>query len=151
MALALQNRRSSSDLGRVDPLTDIERLRSQITALLDGTSDVPDPLAGAFVPMADVEETDDAYVIEIELPGVDQKDIDVSVSGRRLLVTGERKERERVGLLRRRTRRVGEFRFEIVLPDDLDPDDVDAHLDQGVLTMRVGKEAAERRRRIEVK
>jgi HSP20 family protein len=66
-------------------------------------------------------------------------------------VTGERKERERVGLLRRRTRRVGEFRFEIVLPDDLDPDDVDAHLDQGVLTMRVGKEAAERRRRIEVK
>ena len=43
------------------------------------------------------------------------------------------------------------FRFEIVLPDDLDPDDVDAHLDQGVLTMRVGKEAAERRRRIEVK
>ena len=57
--LALQNRRSSSDLGRVDPLTDIERLRSQITALFDGTSDVPDPLEGAFVPMADVEETDD--------------------------------------------------------------------------------------------
>jgi HSP20 family protein len=151
MALALQNRRSSSDVGRVDPLTDIERLRSQITALLDGTSDAPDPLAGAFVPMADVEETDDAYVIEIELPGVDRKDIDISVVGRRLLVTGERKERERVGLLRRRTRRVGEFRYEVVVPDDIDGDAVEARLDRGVLTIRVAKATADRRRRIEVK
>jgi HSP20 family protein len=151
MALALQNRRSSSDLGRWDPLTDIERLRSQITALLDGASDAPDPLEGVFVPMADVEETDDAYVIEIELPGVDRKDIDISVVGRRLLVTGERKERERVGLLRRRTRRVGEFRYEVVVPDDIDADAVEAHLDRGVLTVRVAKATADRRRRIEVK
>jgi HSP20 family protein len=150
MALPVR-RRQNPDLTRWDPVTDVDRLRSQIDALFDRAADLPDALADVFVPLADVEETDDAYVIEIELPGVDQKDIDVSVSGRRLLVTGERKERERVGLLRRRTRRVGEFRFEIVLPDDLDPNDVDAHLDQGVLTMRVGKEAAERRRRIEVK
>jgi HSP20 family protein len=151
MALALHNRQSSSDLGRVDPLTDIERLRSQITALLDGSSDVPDPLAGAFVPMADVEETDDAYIIEVELPGVDRKDIDISVVGRRLLVTGEQKERERVGLLRRRTRRVGEFRYEVVVPDDIDADTVEAHLDGGVLTIRVAKATTDRRRRIEVK
>ena len=150
MALPVR-RRQSPDLTRWDPVTDVDRLRSQIEALFDRSADIPDPLADVFMPLADVEETDDAYVIEIELPGVDQKDIDVSVSGRRVLVTGERKERERVGLLRRRTRRVGEFRYEIVLPDDLDPDDVDAHLDQGVLTLRVGKEAAERRRRIEVK
>ena len=58
-----------------------------------------------FTPRADVEETDDAYVIEVEVPGVAKKDIDVSVAGRRLTITGERKERERVGILRRRTRR----------------------------------------------
>jgi HSP20 family protein len=143
-------RRQSTDLTRWDPVTDVDRFRSQIDALLEGVADIPDPLADVFVPLADVEETDDAYVIEIELPGVDRKDIDVSVTGRRLLVTGERKEKERVGLLRRRTRRVGAFRYEIVLPDDLDPDDVDAHLDQGVLIVRVAKATAERRRRIEV-
>jgi HSP20 family protein len=150
MAVPVRRRRSP-DLTRWDPVTDVDRLRSQIDTLFERAADLPDPLADVFVPLADVEETDDAYVIEIELPGVDQKDIEVSVTGRRLLVTGERKERERVGLLRRRTRRVGEFRYEIVLPDELDPDDVDAHLDQGVLTMRVAKQAAERRRRIEVK
>ncbi len=92
MALPVR-RRQSPDLTRWDPVTDVDRLRSQIETLFDRAADLPDPLADVFVPLADVEETDDAYVIEIELPGVDQKDIDVSVSGRRLLVTGERKER----------------------------------------------------------
>jgi HSP20 family protein len=151
MALALQHRRRNTDLHRWDPGSDAERLRSQIEALLDGTTELPDALGGVFVPLADVEETDDGYVIEIELPGVDRKDVEVSVIGRRVLVTGERKERERVGLVRRRTRRVGEFRYEVVVPDDLDPDDVDAHLDDGVLAVRVAKATADRRRRIEVK
>ena len=60
------------------------------------------------------------------------------------------KERERTGLIRRRTRKVGEFRYELILPDDLDPDGVQANLDRGVLTVRVAKAAADRRRRIEV-
>jgi HSP20 family protein len=148
--LLSQHRRRNTDLHRWDPGSDAERLRSQIEALLDGTTELPDALAGVFVPLADVEETDDGYVIEIELPGVDRKDVEVSVIGRRVLVTGERKERERVGLVRRRTRRVGEFRYEVVVPDDLDPDDVDAHLDDGVLTVRVAKAIADRRRRVEV-
>jgi HSP20 family protein len=54
------------------------------------------------------------------------------------------------GPIRRRTRKVGEFRYELVLPDDLDPDGVEANLDRGVLTVRVAKAAADRRRRIEV-
>lgn len=69
-------------------------------------------LAGGFTPLADVEETDDACVVEIDLPGVKRDHVAIEVAGRRLTVSGERKERERVGILRRRTRTVGRFQYE---------------------------------------
>ena len=58
-----------------------------------------------FTPLADVEETDEAYLVEVELAGVKGDDIQVEVAGRRLSVSGERKERERVGILRPRPAR----------------------------------------------
>ena len=90
-------------------------------------------------------------VIEVEVPGVNKKDIDVSVAGRRLTITGERKEKERVGILRRRTRRVGRFEYDIQLPGDVDDKGVGAELADGVLTVRVPKATTERARRIEIK
>ena len=65
-------------------------------------------------------------------------------------VTGERKERERVGILRRRTRTVGRFRYEVLLPGEVEEDGVAASLHEGVLTVRVPKPARERPRRIPV-
>ncbi len=56
-----------------------------------------------------MEETDDAYLVEVELPGVKRDDISIEVAGRRLTVSRERKERQRTGILRRRTRTVGRF------------------------------------------
>jgi HSP20 family protein len=64
---------------------------------------------------------------------------------------GERKEKERAGILRRRTRAVGRFYYEIVLPGEVDDNDVKASLDDGVLTIRVPKASAGLSRRIEVK
>lgn len=101
--------------------------------------------------MADVEESDDAYLVEVELPGVKGDDIDVEVAGRRLTVSGERKERERVGILRRQTRTVGRFHYEVVLPGDVAEDEVEAGLNEGVLTIRIPKVAADRPKRIPVK
>ena len=106
--------------------------------------------AGAFTPLADVEETDEAYVAEIELPGVAIDDLSVEVAGRRLTVTGERKEKERVGILRRRTRTVGRFHYEVVLPGDVDEEAVEASLAEGVLTVQVPKPVSQRPRRIPV-
>src|ERR1700737_5405059 len=71
---------------------------------------------GAGLAAADVVETDSAYVIEVELPGVRREDVDVELNGNELVVTGEVKERKREGLFRRRTRRVGEFEFRVTLP-----------------------------------
>ena len=72
-----------------------------------------------WVPPVDVEETEDAWIVEAELPGVDKKDVDVQVRDSELTITGEIKERERKGILRRRTRRVGEFEFRVALPEAL--------------------------------
>lgn len=52
---------------------------------------------GAWLPAADIVETDSAYVIEIELPGVRREDVDVNLNGNELVVTGEVKERKREG------------------------------------------------------
>ena len=110
-----------------------------------------DRLVEGFVPMADIEESDDAFTLELEVPGVKKDDISVEVSGRRVVVSGERKEKERVGILRRRTRSVGRFDFEVTLPGGVDDDAVEASLGEGVLTVRVPKAAGERPRRISIK
>jgi HSP20 family protein len=121
----------------------LSQLRSQLDSLLSGWE-------GAFTPLADVEETDEAYLAEIELPGVGADDLSVEVAGRRLTVTGERKEKERVGILRKRTRTVGRFHYEVLLPGDVDEENVQATLEDGVLTVRVPKPASQRPRRIPV-
>jgi HSP20 family protein len=132
--------------GVVDPL---ERVRS----LLDQTlgEEIASMLTDvrAFAPPVDIEETDDAYVIEADLPGVKREDIDLELEGNELQVSGEIKQRE--GKFRRRTRRVGRFELRVALPDRVDGGAVNAKLDHGVLTVRVPKAEKAHRRKIDVK
>ncbi len=132
-----------------DGVPGLAQLRGQLDALLSGWDELLSR-SGAFTPLADLEETDEAYLAEIELPGVKLEDLSVEVAGRRLTVTGERKERERVGILRRRTRTVGRFHYEVLLPGEVDEEGVTASLHGGVLTVVVPKPASERPRRIPV-
>ena len=103
-----------------------------------------------WAPLADVEETEDAYSVEIELPGVRREDIDIQLDDRQLTVSGEVKEKERAGILRRRTRRVGRFQYSVTLTADVDADDVSARLNDGVLTVRVPKTQQAKPRRIAI-
>lgn len=149
-------RQPSSDLGTFDPLSEMTALNHRLRRFLDDWDQFPSLLASiderhGFTPLADVEETDDAYLVEIELPGVKRGDIDATLTGRQLTVTGERKEKERAGILRRRTRVTGRFHYEVTLPA-ADPDaEVTAGYDDGVLTVRVPKPEADRPRRIPVR
>lgn len=136
---------------RWDPFAEIERLNRQLQGYLDSWSNFPSMLGDAFTPLADVEETEDAFHVEIELPGIKKDDVTIEVAGRRLTVSGERKEKERVGILRRRTRSVGRFYYEVVLPGDIEDDGIAANLDAGVLTVTVPKTIGERPRRIRIK
>lgn len=140
-----------SEVARWEPFAELDRLHRQLGSYLDGFRHIPDLLGEAFTPLADVEETPDAYVVEIELPGVKRDDVDIEITGRRVTVHGERKEKERVGFFRRRERTTGRFHYEVSLPGDIDEDHVDAHLDEGVLTVRLPKPESQRPRRIEIR
>lgn len=131
--MALPTRRSD----RRDPLRGFGELYQEMDRFMRTAVDGGDP--PAWSPAADVAETEDAYVVDIELPGVRRKDVDVELRGDELVVTGELKERERKGLLRRSTRRVGAFEYRVALPGALREEGVEATLANGVLTVRVPK------------
>lgn len=141
---------NGNDLERWDPRADLERLSGQLRGYLDHLASAGSILPGVFTPLADVEETDDAYLVEIELPGVKREDVSLEVAGSRLNVSGERKERERRGILRHRTRTVGRFSYEVTLPGSVEDDGVSATMDEGVLCIRVPKPAADRPRQITI-
>lgn len=144
-------RRSNEEFERDNiwnPLEQLQSLHHDLSALLDEWR--PLSSLNGFRPVADVEERDDAYFVEIELAGVKPDDVDIEVSGRRLVVSGERKERERVGILRTRERTIGRFHYEVTLPSDIDESEVDAHLDEGILSVRLPRPERDRPRRVEI-
>lgn len=152
--MALPVRRSDREPDepeRWDSLDELHRLNQRLSGYLESWRRLPDLLGGAFTPLADVEETPEAYVIEIELPGVKRDDLDIEIAGQRVSVHGERKEKNRIGILRRRERTIGRFSYEVTLPGDVDDNGVQAQLDDGVLTVRVAKPQHARPRRIQVR
>jgi HSP20 family protein len=146
--MTLPERGTATQTRRWEPVRDIEQLRR----LLEDNFGFPASLAEptAWVPPVDIEETDDAYLVEAELPGVERDDVEIELVGNELMITGEIKEKERAGILRKRTRQVGRFEFRVSLPDHVDSEQVQASLKDGVLTVRVPKSQRAQRRRIEV-
>jgi HSP20 family protein len=104
-----------------------------------------------WTPLADIEETEDAWIIEAELPSVDRDHINVELRDSELVITGEMKQKDRKGVLRRRARRTGRFEYRVTLPGRPEDQNIEATLHHGVLTVRVPKAEQERPRRIEVK
>ena len=131
-----------SDIGQLN-----ERMRRMLEQTFGGLLDEP----AGFIPAVDIEEMDDSYIVEAELPGVKREDVNIEVTGNELSISGEIKERKREGRVRRRTRRIGRFQFRVTLPGELNPEGVDAKLNDGVLNVRVPKAERMQRRRIEVK
>ena len=134
---------------RWDPFREFEQLQDEMGRLVQSVW--PQANGGAWMPLADIEENDDAWVIEAELPGVDRKDINVELREGELLITGEIKEKERKGVVRRRTRRKGQFEYRVMLPGQVNEDQIEANIHDGVLTVRVPKAETAKPRRIEVK
>jgi HSP20 family protein len=99
----------------------------------------------------DVEETDDAYVVDIDLPNVDPGDIALEMSGEELHIAGQTRQREHTGVVRRHDRPEGEFDFLVDLPGDIDSDRVEATYANGVLTINVGKARDAHPRRIAIR
>jgi HSP20 family protein len=109
-----------------------------------------------WVPLADLSETDDAYVVKAELPGVHKDQVNVQLQDRQLVITGEIPEPEPEagnGHQRRRhhsSRRTGRFELRTYLPGDVNADAITAQLSDGILTMTVPKSEAAKPRKIEI-
>jgi HSP20 family protein len=138
---------------RWDPARELEELHNRMSQLMQGVWPGVQPTNGAdlWSPLVDIEETDDAWIVEAELPGVKREDVDVEVHDSELTISGEIKERERTGVLRRRTRRQGRFEYRVTLPGRTDPDRIEAALNDGVLTLRIPKPEDDKPHRVEVK
>lgn len=92
-------------------------------------------------PRTDVYQDGDELVFEVEAPGIARDDLDVSIEGNRLTLSGERREEKDVEEddrnYYRSERFYGTFQRSYTLPGEVDPGDVEAHFDDGVLTVRV--------------
>ena len=145
--MAMPVRTRPRDLAGWDPFGELDQLAERVDSLWSSGSGVaPD----RWSPPADVEESEDAYTVEIDLRGVQREDVDIHLVDRVLTVTGQVRDEERTGVLRRRTRRVGQFFFSVTLPGEVDGDQVSAKLHDGVLTVRLPKSAEAKPRRIAI-
>lgn len=109
----------------------------------------------AVTPIVDVADTDKELVVTAELPGLNDKDFEVTLSGDVLTIKGEKKaeQEQKTGAATYTERRYGAFSRLIRLPFEVRDQKIDARYDKGVLTIRVPKPAEAQRatRRIEVK
>jgi HSP20 family protein len=130
---------------------EFDELFERMSRFMESAAAMPSIVGrSAWAPLADMYETDDAYVVEAEFPGVARENIDVEITDRELVVKAEVTQREREGVVRRSTRRAGSFEYRATLPTDVKTDKVSAHLADGVLTVTVPKSQPVKPRHIEV-
>jgi HSP20 family protein len=98
-------------------------------------------LKSIFVPDMDIKETPSAYVFKADLPGIKEKDVELSITGNRLALRGKREEEKRDEKANYYTceRFYGSFTRSFTLPAGTDPEHASADLKDGVLTITVPK------------
>ncbi|HEX2904854.1 MAG TPA: Hsp20/alpha crystallin family protein [Jatrophihabitans sp.] len=106
--------------------------------------------SGELAPGAELSETDKAFVLELDVPGVAKDDVKIELSGRRLSVQGERTAKEHTGIMHRTARLTGSFAFDFVLPQPVEEDAVTAQLHEGVLTITLPKSGQATSKHIEI-
>jgi len=144
-------------LHRRDPLQELLDLQERMNRLFDETLtrdrlDEPSLLHGTWVPLADVVETQDAYVVEVELPGLGRDDVVVQAQGDELVVRGERRPStaSRPEAFHRLERRYGPFARGFRFSEEVDPDRITAAFEDGLLQLTVPKARARETGRVRI-
>jgi HSP20 family protein len=134
------------------PWREMERLRRDMNRLVSGISD-QDAVATPGYPSINVWTSEDGAVVTAELPGVEASDIDISVVGDTLTLSGSRgsDELDEGGTYHRRERRHGRFTRAVKIPFPAEPDGVAAVFEKGVLTISLPRLEADKPRRITVR
>ena len=147
--------------GELSPRSSFDMLQQQIDRLFDDFTTgwrMPGLIQGSdfgLMPSMDMHEEDNRMVVTAELPGVDEKDVDIEAQGQMLTISGEKRSMidDTKGSQRHSERMYGRFSRTVTLPFDIDPSKVDARFDKGVLTLSINKpaEAQTRQRKIPIK
>ncbi len=140
---------------RWDPFREMATLQDRMNRLFNdqlGTMTQEESLTGSFVPPVDVYEDENSIQVRLEVPGIDEKDIDIRLENNLLTIRGERKfeKEEKEESFHRIERRYGSFTRSFTLPATVNPDDVQADYDKGVLKIRLAKRAEAKPKQIKV-
>jgi HSP20 family protein len=135
--------------GGADPLRELRRLQEEMGRL--AASAGPAPAAGGF-PAVNVHAGRDGLAVVAELPGVEAADLEVHAHRDTLTIRGARRPPSEDGqAYHRRERRSGAFTRTLQLPYRVDPERVEARLEDGVLRLSLPRPEEDRPRRIEIK
>jgi HSP20 family protein len=140
---------------RFSPFRDLVTLQDRVNNLFEGFSgtDGKDQLAaGSFAPAVDIYEDEQNLVLKLEVPGVNEEDLDISLENNTLTVKGERKfeKEEKEENFHRIERRFGMFTRTFRLPNTVDTENVSAAYDKGVLKLTLAKRAEAKPKQIKI-
>lgn len=135
------------------PFDELHRLRQQMEQLYEGMPASYQPASAGVFPLINLTEDKDKYYVRAELPGVKGDELDIQVTDNNLAISGERKiaTEEEGARYHRREREAGTFSRMIGLPGHINADNVDAKLENGILTVVVSKSEAAKPKQITVK
>ncbi len=143
-------------LTRFEPFRELSTLQDRMNRLFRASFDDAGRdeslTTSSFAPAVDVYEDEHKVTLKIEVPGIDEKDIDVRVENNTLTVHGERKieKEEKEENYRRVERQYGSFTRTFTLPTTVDTDNVAATYDKGVLKVNLPKKAEAKPKQIKV-
>ena len=137
---------------RRDPFRDVTSLRDEVSRLFIRTLGEGAGGTQVWSPAIDVLEQGDAILVKAELPGLTSDDIDIEVDDNVLTIKGERRFEDTVedGRYYRLERSYGQFARSLGLPQGVKADEIEAHLDHGLLQVRVPKADEVKPRKIPV-
>ena len=143
-------------LTRWDPYRELNTLQDRMNRLFRDSvaAETQDQslATSAFAPAVDVYEDEHNITLKLEVPGVDEKDINVNVENNTLTVHGERKfeKEEKEENFRRVERQYGSFTRSFTLPTTVDAEKVSANYDKGILKITLAKKAEAKPKQIKV-
>ena len=143
-----------SDMGVRSAYSELDRMRQDMDRLMGdfGGRFFSMPTAGVF-PLMNLTENKNGYSVRAELPGLKAGELNISVTGNSLSISGERKIASEGQDIRyhRREREAGSFNRIVSLPGEVDSDKVDAKLKDGILTVHIPKAEVAKPKQITVK
>jgi len=139
---------------RWDPFRELSTIQDRMNRLFQESYGGQDQelSTSAFAPPVDVYEDEHNIVLKVEVPGIDEKDIDIRLENNTLVVRGERRfeKEEKEENYHRVERRYGSFVRSFSLPNTVDTENVQATYDKGVLKIALAKKAEAKPKQIKV-